>query len=92
MNVLIPMLASLWVLSTLQLYVAFSVVEYDCLGKLQARTANDNYIQNCNYWTRYGITYEGNMDKIIAYLIDLQSDRVKKVDVTDTSEIIVDTG
>ena len=55
----------LWVLSTVQLYVAFSIVEYDCVEKLQARTAYENYIQDCNYWAKYGITHEGYMDKIL---------------------------
>ena len=32
----------IWALSTLQLYVAFSVVEYNYVEKLQARTAHDN--------------------------------------------------
>ena len=46
-------------------------------------------MQDCNYWDKYGITYEGYMDKIIEQLIDLQSDCVE-VDVTDTSRNTVD--
>ena len=60
----------LWTLSKLQLHVAFQVIEYNCVEKLQARTAYDNYIQDWNYCARYGITYEGYMDKMIEHLID----------------------
>ena len=79
----------LWTLSTLQLGMVFAIIQYDCVDKLQAKTAYDNYKQDCDYWDKYGITYESHMDKVIEYLIDLQHD-CTSFDVTDTSRKAVD--
>ena len=79
----------LWTLSTLQLGMVFAVTQYDCVDKLQAKTAYDNYKQDCHYYDKYGITYESYMDKIIEHLIDLQHD-CTSFDMTDTSSRAVE--
>ena len=67
----------------------FAIIQHDCVDKLQAKTAYDNYKQDCDYWEKYGITYESHMDKVIEHLIDLQHD-CTTFDLTDTSRKAVD--
>ena len=78
----------LWALSTLQLGIVFAVTQYDCVDMLRAKMARDNYKQDCDYWDKYGITYESHMDKIIEHLLNLQHD-CTTVDMTNTLREVV---